>query len=91
MVIASQFYMPKKIVEYRTEVGMEVSTDDQIVDEYDNLFNAVPLIEYRNNEERQGDFEQLISLIDAYNLLQTGLNSVKKLLLMQFLLHLVSA
>ena len=70
--------MPKKIVEYRTEVGMEVSTDDQIVDEYDNLFNAVPLIEYRNNEERQGDFEQLISLIDAYNLLQTDRISDKE-------------
>ena len=40
--------------------------------------NAVPLIEYRNNEERQGDFEQLISLIDAYNLLQTDRISDKE-------------
>lgn len=29
------------------------------------------MIEYRNNEERQGDFEQTIPLIDAYNLLQS--------------------
>lgn len=36
-----------------------------------HYFGAVPLIEYRNNEERQGDFEQLISLIDAYNVLQS--------------------
>lgn len=36
-----------------------------------HYFGAVPLIEYRNNEERQGDFEQLISLIDAYNILQS--------------------
>ncbi|RMX24369.1 phage portal protein, partial [Limosilactobacillus reuteri] len=31
-----------------------------------------------NNEERQGDFEQLISLIDAYNLLQTDRISDKE-------------
>ena len=34
-----------------------------------HYFNAVPIIEYLNNAERQGDFEQLIPLIDAYNLL----------------------
>ena len=34
-----------------------------------HYFNGVPLIEYRNNEDRQGDFEQLIPLIDGYNLL----------------------
>lgn len=34
-----------------------------------HYFNEVPLIEYRNNEDAQGDFEQLIPLIDAYNLL----------------------
>ncbi len=30
-------------------------------------FGAVPLIHYKNNEEKQGDFEQVISMIDAYN------------------------
>lgn len=34
-----------------------------------HYFGGVPLIEYKNNAERQGDFEQLIPLIDAYNLL----------------------
>ncbi len=34
-----------------------------------HYFGNVPLIEYQNNNERQGDFEQLIPLIDAYNLL----------------------
>lgn len=34
-----------------------------------HYFNQVPLIEYRNNEDAQGDFEQLLPLIDAYNLL----------------------
>lgn len=30
-------------------------------------FGAVPLIHFKNNEELQGDFEQIITLIDAYN------------------------
>lgn len=34
-----------------------------------HYFGEVPIIEYRNNEEMQGDFEQLIPLINAYNLL----------------------
>lgn len=36
-----------------------------------HYFGAVPILEYINNEEKQGDFEQLISLIDAYNVLQS--------------------
>ena len=31
----------------------------------------MPIVEYRNNEEKQGDFEQLIPLIDAYNILES--------------------
>lgn len=30
-------------------------------------FGAVPLIHFKNNKELQGDFEQVITLIDAYN------------------------
>lgn len=36
-----------------------------------HYFKEVPVIEYRNNEEKQGDFEQAMSLMDAYNLLQS--------------------
>ncbi|MGN0655587.1 MAG: phage portal protein [Ruminiclostridium sp.] len=36
-----------------------------------HYFGDVPIIEYYNNGERQGDFEQAISLIDAYNTLQS--------------------
>lgn len=71
-------YMHQRIVEYRTKMSMEVSANDPIVYDGENLFSAVPIIEFRNNEERQGDFEQLISLIDAYNLLQTDRISDKE-------------
>lgn len=40
-------------------------------DKQRHYFGAVPVIEYRNNTEMQGDYEQLIPLIDAYNLLQS--------------------
>lgn len=35
-------------------------------------FGAVPVIAYENNAHRQGDFEQVISLIDAYNALMSS-------------------
>lgn len=36
-----------------------------------HAFGDVPFIEYKNNPEFMGDFEPVISLIDAYNLLQS--------------------
>lgn len=64
-----QVYTDTQIQTYKSNIdswsGMNL---DSVVPHY---FGAVPLIEYRNNEERQGDFEQLISLIDAYNVLQS--------------------
>lgn len=41
-------------------------------------FGAVPLIDYANNDERQGDFEQIISLIDAYDALMSARLTDKK-------------
>ena len=37
----------------------------------DHYFEGVPLIEYLNNDELQGDFEQIIYNVDAYNKLQS--------------------
>lgn len=36
-----------------------------------HLFGRIPMIEYFNNDEKQGDFEQAISLNDALNVLQS--------------------
>lgn len=67
--VVCHVYTNTQILTYKSDVdswaGMRL---DRAVSHY---FGAVPLIEYRNNEERQGDFEQLISLIDAYNILQS--------------------
>jgi SPP1 family phage portal protein len=41
--------------------------------EEDNYFGGVPITEYRNNEERTGDFEAVLDSIDAYDLSQSEL------------------
>lgn len=43
----------------------------KMIDVEDHYFGGVPIVEFWNNEEQQGDFEQQISLIDAYNVLMS--------------------
>lgn len=42
-----------------------------LINEEVNIFNQVPMIEYWNKVNKKGDFESVISLINAYNLLQS--------------------
>lgn len=42
-----------------------------LTDTQEHYFGDVPFVEYLNNDEKQGDFEQQISLIDAYNTLMS--------------------
>lgn len=37
----------------------------------ENIFNMVPMIEYWNKSNQKGDFESVIPLMDAYNVLQS--------------------
>lgn len=59
---------PREIITGRLTSGLEFSAppERQI-----NPFGGVSIVQYWNNEEEQGDFEQVISLIDAYNVLQS--------------------
>ncbi len=36
-----------------------------------HFFDDVPVVEYPNNRQRRGDFEDVLSLVDAYNLAQS--------------------
>lgn len=64
-----KYYTDKWVITYRIEsLGF---SDFKRMDIKPHFFKEVPVIEYRNNEEKQGDFEQALSLIDAYNLLQS--------------------
>lgn len=57
----------KKIVEYHSSTSYLTKQGQEKV----HLFGDVPMIEYRNNPELLGDYEPVISLIDAYNILQS--------------------
>lgn len=57
-------YTPKEVITYNDKL--------QPVDRVDNKLKQIPIIEYFNNDEEEGDFEQVITLIDAYNKLQSS-------------------
>lgn len=43
-----------------------------LVDEKEHNFKGVPVIQYENNKEHRGDFEPVLSLIDAYDSAQSN-------------------
>ena len=55
----------------RFEINPAFSLNGEVGRE-ENPFKTVTLIEIYNNNELQGDFEQLISLIDGYNMQQSS-------------------
>lgn len=56
---------------YTYENDADCFSDMHLTGREVHYFGAVPILEYENNEEQQGDFEQILSLIDAYNLLMS--------------------
>lgn len=61
-------YCDKKLI--RTYKSYSKSLN-QVGQDQPHKFGDVPMIQYKNNPELLGDFETVISLIDAYNLLQS--------------------
>lgn len=62
-------YTEKYVTQYFVkDLGSE---DYQLLNQDEHYFGSVPIVEFWNNEECQGDFEQQISLIDAYNVLMS--------------------
>ena len=64
----------KKVVLYTKESIKEyisIGGDIKVVEENINPFGEVPVIEFVNNNECIGDFERVLSLIDAINLSQS--------------------
>ncbi|MCD7918147.1 MAG: phage portal protein [Clostridiales bacterium] len=51
---------------YRS-TSVEMTAFRQVGETRYHWFGAVPVIAYENNTDRQGDFEQVLSLIDAYD------------------------
>lgn len=62
-------YTDKSITHY---FFTDLSNESPEVDEpEEHFFKDIPLVEYKNNKRLKGDFEGVITLIDAYNLLQS--------------------
>lgn len=59
-------YTKDSIKEMRLE-----GSDLKLTEENTNLFGAIPVVEFKNNNEAIGDFERVLSLIDALNLAQS--------------------
>lgn len=65
-----------------------IDTESSFIDEIDieeHYFNGVPIIEYTNNKRAKGDFEGVITIIDAYNKLQSDRVNDKEQLVDAFL------
>ena len=80
-----RYYDDYNVIEDKTITIVEVITDKEItkfktstslgafemVEAYPHYFGMVPIAIYKNNEEEIGDFESVISLIDAYDKLES--------------------
>lgn len=58
-----EVYSPFEIVKYKKDVAGAL----QVIDQRYHVFGQVPVTPYYNNAEGQGDFELVISEIDAYD------------------------
>lgn len=67
-----QVYTAKGVFRYRSKTKKLSESDMLDKPSYkEHFYLEVPVVEFRNNEEKQGDYEQQLSQIDKYNLLQS--------------------
>ena len=80
-----RYYLDKNIIEDKTYMYIEVIDKEKItkykanenganmvmIEETPHYFGMVPVAIYKNNSEETGDFEKVISLIDAYDKLES--------------------
>ncbi len=72
-------YTDKILYVYETQGHVSGNMELTLVDAAEHHFCEVPIIEYQNNEEAKGDFEDVLSLVDAYNQLQSDrVNDVER-------------
>lgn len=62
----AELYTKDMIQEYK-----QVDESLELISEREHYFDQVPVIEYLNNDEAIGDFERVITLIDAYDKAQS--------------------
>lgn len=88
MLAAIRYYTVENIDTKETSVNVEYYTKDSVQkwvmkgkgsteyilegEETPHTFKQVPVVEYKNNDFRTGDFEGVISLIDSYNVFSSN-------------------
>jgi len=63
-------YTKSEVITYKTEKNKE-EYREVAGSRYPHRFGDVPVIIYQNNDEMKGDFEDIISLVDAYDMAQS--------------------
>lgn len=76
-------YTDEEVIHYFLKDLSSTSLEEK--DRDIHYFSGVPIIEYKNNKKLKGDFEGVISLIDAYNKLQSDRVNDKEQLVDAFL------
>ena len=51
--------------------SLENENEYRLINTEEHFFGECPVVEYSNNKKQKGDFEGVLTLIDAYNLLQS--------------------
>lgn len=71
----------KGYIDTYTCTNLRQASSYQFVSREESFFGKVQVTEYRNNKKGRGDFEGVLTLIDAYNLLQSDRMNDKEQLL----------
>lgn len=64
-------YTDAEVITYEKKVDSNGRIDYVENERQQHYFGEVPVVQYKNNKEMMGDFEGVITLIDAYNITQS--------------------
>lgn len=67
-ILKAEFWNAKEVWQFQSQNSGPL----ELISIEEHYFGDVPFVEYINNEERLGDFEGVISIIDAYNKVQSN-------------------
>lgn len=70
-VVADKTYTLVEVIDNTMVRRYRMDNSFLLLEEYPHYFGMVPVAIYKNNEEERGDFEAVISLIDAYDKMES--------------------
>ena len=70
-VVDDKTYTLVEIIDDATIRRYKMDNSLSLLEEYPHYFGMVPVAIFKNNEEERGDFEAVISLIDAYDKMES--------------------